>query len=128
MLAVDLGTCNTVAVVDRGDGLPRALLFDGSPLLPSAVFADPSGRIHVGRDAERLMVTDAARFEPNPKGRVDEGAVLLGKHEIPVHELLAAILRRVAAEAAQAGVPAGARAVLTCPASRASSPSCSTAC
>ncbi|MER7004176.1 Hsp70 family protein [Dactylosporangium sp. NPDC000555] len=113
--AVDLGTSNTVAVVDRGDGTPRPLLFDGSPLLPSAVFADAAGALLVGRDAERHMLTDAARYEPNPKGRVDEGVILLGDRELPVAELLAAVLRRAAAEAAQTGVPVPGATVLTCP-------------
>ncbi|MGI5243427.1 Hsp70 family protein [Dactylosporangium sp. CA-139066] len=113
--AVDLGTSNTVAVVDRGDGTPRPLLFDGSPLLPSAVFADPGGALLVGRDAERHMMTDATRFEPNPKGRIDDGAILLGDRELPVAELLAAVLRRAAAEAAQTGVPVAGATVLTCP-------------
>ncbi|WP_432989057.1 Hsp70 family protein [Dactylosporangium sp. CA-233914] len=113
--AVDLGTSNTVAVVDRGDGTPRPLLFDGSPVLPSAVFADASGALLVGRDAERLMMTDAARFEPNPKGRVDEGVILLGDREVPVAELLAAVLRRAAGEALQTGVPVIDATVLTCP-------------
>src|SRR3954465_5079291 len=113
--AVDLGTSNTVAVVDRGDGTPRPLLFDGSPLLPSSVFADASGALLVGRDAERHMMTDAARFEPNPKGRIDEGVILLGDRELPVAEGLAAVLRRVAAEAEQTGVPVAGATVLTCP-------------
>nr|BFE61606.1 hypothetical protein GCM10020063_061320 [Dactylosporangium thailandense] len=113
--AVDLGTSNTVAVVDRGDGTPRPLLFDGSPLLPSAVFADALGALLVGRDAERHLMTDAARFEPNPKGRVDEGVILLGDRELPVAELLAAVLRRAATEAAQTGVPVTGSTVLTCP-------------
>jgi hypothetical protein len=115
-LAIDLGTCNTVAVVDRGNGVPRALLFDGSPLLPSATFVDRGGATYVGRDAERLMITDPARFEPYPKSRIDEHAVLLGDREVAVPDLLAAVLRRVAAEAAQAGTPAGGHTVLTCPA------------
>jgi Ethanolamine utilization protein EutJ (predicted chaperonin) len=114
--AVDLGTSNTVAVVDRGDGTPRPLLFDGNPLLPSAVFADASGTVFVGRDAERHMATDAARYEPNPKGHIDEGLILLGDREVPVVQLLAAILRRVAGEAAQTGVLSGGTTVLTCPA------------
>ncbi|MET7403545.1 Hsp70 family protein [Dactylosporangium sp. NPDC005572] len=113
--AVDLGTSNTVAVVDRGDGRPRPLLFDGNPLLPSAVFADVSGTLFVGRDAERHMMTDASRFEPNPKGRVDDGVLLLGDREVPVAELFAAILRRASAEAAQTGVPVAGATVLTCP-------------
>src|SRR5213080_3805373 len=53
-LAVDLGTCHTVAVVRRGDEAPRPVLFDGSPLLPSGVYAGPGGTLHVGRDAERM--------------------------------------------------------------------------
>jgi len=115
-LAVDLGTCHTVAVVRRGSDAPRSLLFDGSPLLPSGVYAEPSGSILIGRDAERMSQIDPGRYEPSPKRRIDEGSVLLGDTETPVIELLAAILRRVAAEAQQSGVnPAGAT-VLTCPA------------
>ncbi|GAA0922282.1 Hsp70 family protein [Virgisporangium aurantiacum] len=102
-LAVDVGTCNTVAVVSRPGAAPRALLFDGSPVLPSAVFVDGYGTVHAGRDAERLMADDPARFEPFPKRRVDDGAVWLGDRAVPVAELLAGVLRRVAAEAALAG-------------------------
>jgi molecular chaperone HscA len=115
-LAIDLGTCHTVAVVRRGDEAPRPLLFDGSPLLSSGVYADSSGTLTVGRDAERLSQGDPSRFEPYPKRRVDEGSVLLGETETPVIELLAALLRRVVAEAMQSGInPVGAT-VLTCPA------------
>jgi len=114
-LAVDLGTTHTVAVVRRAGQEPRALIFDGSPLLPSGVFVDAAGTPHTGRDAQRLGGADPHRFEPHPKRRVDEGRVLLGEHEVAVEELLAAVLRRVADEARVAGVdPAG--ATLTCPA------------
>jgi hypothetical protein len=115
-LAIDLGTCHTVAVVRRGDEAPRPLLFDGSPLMPSSVYADERGALTVGRDADRLSTHAPARFEPYPKRRVDEGSVLLGDAEVSVVEMLAALLRRVAAEALQSGVnPVGAT-VLTCPA------------
>ncbi len=115
-LAIDLGTCHTVAVVRRGDEAPRPLLFDGSPLLSSGVYADSNGNLTVGRDAERLSQGEPSRFEPYPKRRVDEGSVLLGETETPVVELLAALLRRVVAEAMQSGInPVGAT-VLTCPA------------
>ena len=114
-LAVDLGTCNTVAVVARDATGPRALVFDGSPVLPSAVFLDRTGALLVGRDAERSMVDDPARFEPFPKRRIDDGAVLLGDRDVAVVDLLAAVLRRVAAEAATAGAPAAGGVVLTCP-------------
>ncbi|MDR7279785.1 Hsp70 family protein [Catenuloplanes atrovinosus] len=114
-LAVDLGTTHTVAVVERAGQPPRALLFDGSPILPSGVFLAADGEVHTGRDAARLGAGEPERFEPHPKRRVDEGTVLLGSAEAAVTELLCAVLVRVAEEARTAGVdPAG--AVLTCPA------------
>ncbi|MDP9798790.1 outer membrane protein assembly factor BamB [Catenuloplanes nepalensis] len=114
-LAVDLGTTHTVAVVERAGQPARALLFDGSPILPSGVFLAADGVVHTGRDAARLGASEPERFEPHPKRRVDEGSVLLGTAETGVADLLRAILVRVAEEARTAGVdPAG--AVLTCPA------------
>ncbi|WP_051325280.1 Hsp70 family protein [Glycomyces tenuis] len=103
-LAVDLGTTHTVAVVARGSQRPRSLLFDGSPLLPSGVFLDTAGTLHAGRDAQRLAATEPDRFEPHPKRRVDDGHVLLGEQEIPVEDLLATVLRRVAEEAEGSGI------------------------
>src|ERR1041384_6488461 len=97
-LGVDFGTSNTVAVVRWPDGRSRALLFDGSPLLPSAVSAEPGGTIMVGDAAVHSARLEPARFEPNPKRRIDDGTVLLGDREIPVNELLAAVLRRVVEE------------------------------
>ncbi|HWH01995.1 MAG TPA: Hsp70 family protein, partial [Pilimelia sp.] len=99
VLSVDFGTSNTVAMVPGADGRPRPLLFDGSPLLPSAVYLDPDARLLVGRDAQRCARTDPARFDPNPKRRIDDGAVLLGDRELPVPQVIGAVLARVAAEA-----------------------------
>ncbi|WFE20257.1 Hsp70 family protein [Solwaraspora sp. WMMD937] len=115
-LAVDLGTTHTVAVVRRGDEPPRPLLFDGTPLLASGVCIDAAGGVHSGRDAQRLAAGEPHRFEPHPKRRVDDGSVLLGDRELPVAQLLAVTLRRVAAEAATAGVHPAGGTVLTCPA------------
>ena len=98
-VAIDLGTCHTVAVVRRGAEPPRAVLFDGTPLLPSGVYAGPDGSIMVGRDAERMAGLEPSRFEPYPKRRVDEHTVLLGSSEIRVVDLLAAVLERVVVEA-----------------------------
>jgi molecular chaperone HscA len=95
-IGVDLGTSNTVAVIRWPDGRTRPLLHDGAPILPSGVFLDESGRLHVGRDAQRMAQLDPARFEPNPKRRIDEATVLLGDREVPVVDLLAAILGAVA--------------------------------
>jgi molecular chaperone DnaK len=116
-LGVDLGTSNTVAVMRAPDGRARTLLFDGSPLLPSAVYAEPSGAIVVGRDAVHSARLDPARFEPNPKRRIDDGAVLLGDREVPVVQLLAAVLTRVVDEFRRTvGAGVVPQVTITCPA------------
>jgi hypothetical protein len=103
VLGVDFGSSSTAAVLRWPDGRVRPLLFDGSPLLPSAVFVDPHGALLTGRDARHAAVVAPQRFEPNPKRRVDEGSVLLGEQTWPVAGLIAAVLRRVAEEAVRAG-------------------------
>ncbi|MEO3927438.1 Hsp70 family protein [Micromonosporaceae bacterium B7E4] len=116
-VGVDFGTSSTAAVLAGPGAQPRPLLFDGSPLLPSAVFAEADGGLLTGRDALHSARTQPERFEPAPKRCVDHGTVLLGDRAVPVVELIAAVLRRVAAEADQvAGEPVR-RAVLTHPVS-----------
>ncbi len=95
VLSVDLGTSNTVAVLSAHGRPPRVIEVDGSATMPSALFADDDGNLVVGRDAERRARLDPARFEPNPKRRVDEGTLLLGDVVVPVTEALSAVLRRV---------------------------------
>ncbi|WP_051393725.1 Hsp70 family protein [Glycomyces arizonensis] len=115
LLSVDLGTSHTVAVVIWPDGRTRPLLFDGSPVMPSAVFLDEAGTVHVGRDAERLGPTAPERFEPNPKQRIADGTLLLGDRELPVTAAFAAILAHVARACTEA-VGHLPRTVMTCPA------------
>src|SRR5207302_4053003 len=55
------------------------------------------------------------RYEPNPKRRVDETAVLLGTG-YPVPQVIAAVLGRVVSEAVRAGGGSPTQAVLTYPA------------
>ncbi|TCP55154.1 Hsp70 protein [Tamaricihabitans halophyticus] len=98
ILSVDLGTSNTAAVLSAHGRPPRVIEVDGSATLPSSVFADEDGNLMVGRDAERRARLDPARFEPNPKRRVDEGNLLLGDRVVPVAEALSAVLRRVSEE------------------------------
>jgi molecular chaperone DnaK (HSP70) len=62
-LGVDFGTSTTVAMLSRRPGLVMPLLFDGSPLLPSAVYAAESGDLVVGQDAWRSARIAPARFE-----------------------------------------------------------------
>lgn len=100
-LGIDLGTSHTVAVVKRPDGRIEPLLFESSPLLPSAVFAPADGSLLVGRDALDFARTDPAALEPNPKRRIDDGSVLLGTRDVPVGDLFGAILSRVHRECVQ---------------------------
>src|SRR3954468_15106609 len=115
-LGVDFGTSNTVAVARWPDGRARPLLVDGSPLMPSAVYAEPDGTLVVGRGAVHSARLDPARFEPNPKRRIDDGLVLLGDRELPVTDLIAAVLARVAEEWHRAVGPVRPAGTLTCPA------------
>ncbi|OLF04326.1 molecular chaperone Hsp70 [Actinophytocola xinjiangensis] len=98
VLSVDLGTSNTVAVLAAHGRPPRVVDVDGASMMPSAVFADDDGALVVGRDAERRARLDPARYEPNPKRRVDEGTLLLGDQVVPVTDALAGVLRRVVDE------------------------------
>jgi molecular chaperone DnaK len=99
VLGIDFGTSNTVGMLRLPDGRLRPLLFDGSPLLPSAVYLGTDGRMLVGRDAERHARLDPSRFEPNPKRRVDDGHIFLGDRELPVAQVFGQVLSQVATEA-----------------------------
>ncbi|BCB78421.1 hypothetical protein GCM10022251_29990 [Phytohabitans flavus] len=115
-LGIDFGTSHTVAVCQWRDGGGQPLLFDASPLLPSAVLVDSQRRLLVGRDAQRGARADPAGFEPYPKRRVDEGTILLGGAEIGVPDVIAAVLHRCAGEAARVAGRPVAEVVLTHPA------------
>lgn len=115
-LAIDFGTAHTVAVIRRAGREPRPLLFDGSPLMPSGICADSDGRLLTGRDALHAGLATPGAFEPHPKRCIDEGTVLLGEHEIPVTDLLGAVLRRVADEATRTLGEPPEETVLTYPA------------
>src|SRR5689334_1743111 len=115
-LGVDLGTSSTVAVLAHPDGRVAPLLFDGAPLLPSAVCLAENGDIVVGVDAVHAAAGRPASFEPHPKRRIDDGSVLLDGVEVPVVDMLAAVLRRVAGEANRVAGTAVQSVTLTHPA------------
>ena len=113
-IGIDFGTSNTVAVIGRVGRPAEPLLFDGSPLMPSAVYAS-DGRILAGRVALRSAAIDPTRCEPYPKRCVDHGTVLLGESEYGIVDLFRAVFERVADEARRVlgGVPE--RVVVTHP-------------
>ncbi|MET7403172.1 Hsp70 family protein [Dactylosporangium sp. NPDC005572] len=104
-LGVDFGTSTTVGMLQRPDGRVLPLLFDGSPLLSSAVLLGQDGRLHTGRDAAHLARSAPERLEPNPKRRIDDVTVLLGDAEVAVLDLVVAVLRRVTSEATRVAGP-----------------------
>ncbi|WP_433209285.1 Hsp70 family protein [Dactylosporangium sp. CS-047395] len=115
-LGIDFGTSHTVALLAWPDGRVRPLLFDGSPLLPSAVYAQTDGALLVGRDAVHAARVDPARFEGSPKRRIDDGTVLLGDRELSVPSLIGAVLGHVNQEAVRVAGGPVAELTLTHPA------------
>ena len=75
-LGVDFGTSNTVAVARWPDGRARPILVDGSPLLPSAVYAEPDGHAgrRPGRGAQRPARSGPVRAQPEAPHRRRRGA------------------------------------------------------
>lgn len=116
-LAIDFGTSNTAAVLRRSDGRVEPLLFDGSPLLPSAVCAQTDGTLLTGRAAMHSARFAPERFEPNPKLRVDDATLLLGHTEVAVAEVFAAVIGRVVVEARRVANAPILQVALTHPAS-----------
>ena len=115
-LGIDFGTSNTVAVLCPPGGRCRPLLVDGSPLLPSAVYADPAGVLVAGRDALHDARLDPARCEPSPKRRMDERSLTLGETVVSTVDVVAAVLARVAEEALRTAGDPPSGVTLTCPA------------
>ena len=113
-LAIDLGTSHTVAVVERAGQPPRPLLFDGSPLLPSGVFAAAGGALHTGRDAERLAQMRAAPVRAAPEAAHRRGHGAARRRRVPGRR--AARGRAAPGGWQEAGPSAGSTVVLTCPA------------
>ncbi|GIL25078.1 hypothetical protein NUM_03330 [Actinocatenispora comari] len=67
-LGIDYGTSNTVAMLRWPDGRTRPLLFDSSPLLPSAVYLTPEGTLLSGRDAQHSTRLDRRATSRIPSG------------------------------------------------------------
>ncbi|GIF65653.1 hypothetical protein Ais01nite_36880 [Asanoa ishikariensis] len=116
VLGVDFGTSNTAATLRWPDGRVRSVLFDGSPLLPSAVCVE-GDTILVGTDALQASRANPSGAELHPKQRIDDGTVLLGDSEYPIADLIGAVLRRAVQEATRIADQASVKLILTHPAS-----------
>ena len=61
VVGIDLGTTNSLVAFVR-DGVPTVIRDEsGDTLLPSIVSIDAAGSIHVGREAQRRLLTDPTR-------------------------------------------------------------------
>ncbi len=101
-LAIDFGTTNTAAAYCREGERPVPVrLSDRADQMPSAVFwADGGPR--VGTEAVRSARLRPDLFERAPKRRIGEGSIQLGDADVPVTDVVAAVLRHVLAAAARA--------------------------
>jgi type VII secretion-associated protein (TIGR03931 family) len=102
-VAVDFGTSSTCVAIAGPGREPQVVTVDGLPLLPSAVYAGPDGRVFVGQEAERQAAIDPSRYEPHPKRRIDETELLLGASVVKVRDVIRAVLRRAVDEARRVG-------------------------
>jgi type VII secretion-associated protein (TIGR03931 family) len=98
-VAVDFGTSSTCVALSVHGREPQVVVFDGQPLVPSAVFAAADGTLFVGHEAERQAAVDPSRYEPHPKRRIDEGELLLGTSVLRVSDVVRAVLTRAVNEA-----------------------------
>jgi molecular chaperone DnaK len=102
VLAIDFGTTNTVAAIGDTNGV-RTLTIDGKAIMPSAVLLD-AGRLRadswlVGERAINMARRRMEWFEPSPKRCIPDGTVFLGGRNVPVVEVVSAVLRVVVDEA-----------------------------
>ena len=116
-LAVDFGTSNTVALLSLPGRNPTLLLFDGNPLLPSAVCATNPGELLVGADAVNAAPMYPQGYEPHPKRHIDDRVLLLDRVEVDIARAIGTVLGRVVEEAARVAGGRPGEVVLTHPAS-----------
>ncbi|MFI5041056.1 MAG: Hsp70 family protein [Acidimicrobiales bacterium] len=101
-LGIDFGTSFTVAASARdGNVTVVDIESNGNARIPSSVFLTPDGEILVGSAAQHQAVFNPERYEPTPKRALGQGELFLGDRLVPVTDLVAAVLRRVYAEASR---------------------------
>ena len=99
-LAIDFGTSNTCAAIVTEHG-SRPVTFGPAQQtrMPSGVLLRPNGALVIGFEAERQAPLNPGWYDPAPKRSVGQATLLLGDRELPVVDVVAAVLSGVAAEA-----------------------------
>ncbi|GAA4474127.1 hypothetical protein GCM10023170_096130 [Phytohabitans houttuyneae] len=96
-LAIDCGSVTTAAVLVWPDGQWQVLRFDDRPVLSSAVFVRPNGRMVAGEDAwQQAVATVEGLFVPSPVRRIREEAISSGAVTVAGVDVVAEPLRQVA--------------------------------
>src|SRR5258708_33301829 len=73
VVGIDLGTTNSLVAYVK-DGVPQIIRDrSGDGLVPSVVSFDGSGAMHVGREAQRRLLTDAQRTAYSVKRFMGKG-------------------------------------------------------
>lgn len=98
-LVVNLGTATTTAVLRWPDGRVEPLVFDGSSVLPSAVYDHPDHDVLTGSAALAAAQDEPQHCDPYPMLRLGDGSVRMGGREVAPRDLVVAIMRRVARHA-----------------------------
>ena len=93
-VAIDFGTCNCAAAIQLGDNVPTTVRLGDGDTMPSAVYADGQNLL-VGKAAINNALIDPPAFERTPKRHIGEQRMLLGGRQIPVVEVIAAVLGEV---------------------------------
>ncbi|QIS15455.1 YncE family protein [Nocardia arthritidis] len=118
-LRVDFGVVETSAALVGADGASWPLrLNDRAAAMPSGVYLSPSTGLEVGAIAREYGVADPNRYVAEPKRWIDDGRPVceLGGTAVPVHVVVAAVLRAVINRAqAECGWQLPAGLVLTHP-------------
>jgi molecular chaperone DnaK len=99
-LLIDFGTSFSRAAIVDEDGRIEPVEVDGAPAMPSAVWADQSGRLVTGAAAEQQGLMTPERLERAPALSIGApGPLRLGRHSVDPTTAVAAVLRRLLSEA-----------------------------
>jgi molecular chaperone DnaK len=99
-LGIDFGTSYTVAAISSAAGTTVLdVESNGQTRMPSSVFLTEDGEVLIGTAAQHQSAFAPERYEAAPKRCIADRQIFLGTQMVEVTTLIAAILRRVFAEA-----------------------------